>query len=548
MKNILVKQVLKVTKNPIHVLLAVCLVCTTLVLFAVNNQLSFTYNYDIANKINNQLPVNTTTFIKPPKPLPQLSAHEFWNHLFKIYRQNRFDKSIQPLIQLTPSEQHVKSKVKSEQYLLSKAEIFHKDTIIANHASVFHQLPEKLPLSIYKPNSYGIVTIGGNFYSWLALVQLLGLRKLGSQLPVEVVIPTLDDYRKEAHFCEEVLPKYNAKCVLVPEVLGIEVAKYWNFKSYQYKALALAISSFENTLLLDSDNIPVMKPEKIFESSVYKDNGMILWPDYWERTMSPEWHNIVNKPYSTTKKIRQGRFPLINPITLTPETNNQTKFNDLEGTLPDLSTESGQVIINKKTHGKVVLLSLYYNIFGPEIYYKLFSLGAMGEGDKDTFAAAAYACDAGYYQVKSLIKTFGYHSDGFHGMAMGQKNPQVDYELYQKHAVEETESIDELKGIFQGENKVPMFAIHCNIQKLNPEKYMENDGISDREANRMKVRFYSNDDDESNESKEIDFELSRWQIMDDILCRQQIRFGFMKDCNLTKICGYVNNTIKWLSE
>ena len=55
-----------------------------------------------------------------------------------------------------------------------------------------------------------------------------------------------------------------------------------------------------------------------------------------------------------------------------------------------------------------MLMTLYYNIFGPEIYYKLFSLGALGEGDKDTFAAAALACGEKYYQVASSIRTLGY--------------------------------------------------------------------------------------------------------------------------------------------
>ena len=70
-------------------------------------------------------------------------------------------------------------------------------------------------------------------------------------------------------------------------------------------------------------------------------------------------------------------------------------------------------------------MTLYYNIFGPEIYYKLFSLGALGEGDKDTFAAAALACGEKYYQVASSIRTLGYFDTtpggGFHGIAMAQK-------------------------------------------------------------------------------------------------------------------------------
>ena len=61
-------------------------------------------------------------------------------------------------------------------------------------------------------------------------------------------------------------------------------------------------------------------------------------------------------------------------------------------------------------------------------------MGALGEGDKDTFAAAALAGEK-YYQVASSIRTLGYFDTtpggGFHGMAMAQKS-SIDYQLFQK--------------------------------------------------------------------------------------------------------------------
>ena len=76
---------------------------------------------------------------------------------------------------------------------------------------------------------------------------------------------------------------------------------------------------------------------------------MVLWPDYWERTISPEWYDIIGKPVVGNKQVRTGRFPVNIHNMLTSELEiNETRFHDLEGALPDLSTESGQVMFNKR--------------------------------------------------------------------------------------------------------------------------------------------------------------------------------------------------------
>ena len=109
--------------------------------------------------------------------------------------------------------------------------------------------------------------------------------------------------------------------------------------------------------------------------------------------------------------MRYNRFPLYNAPNVrsniyTDQEREEVPFHDLQGSIAELSTESGQLIINKHTHGKTILLALYYNFYGPNLFYKLFSLGEQGEGDKDTFVAAAVVTRQDYYQVKSFIKTF----------------------------------------------------------------------------------------------------------------------------------------------
>ena len=72
-----------------------------------------------------------------------------------------------------------------------------------------------------------------------------------------------------------------------------------------------------------------------------------------ERTISPEWYDIIGKPVVGNKQVRTGRFPVNIHNMLTSELEiNETRFHDLEGALPDLSTESGQVMFNKRLTGK----------------------------------------------------------------------------------------------------------------------------------------------------------------------------------------------------
>ncbi|RLV90687.1 Alpha-12-mannosyltransferase MNN22 [Spathaspora sp. JA1] len=489
-----------------------------------------------------------------------VSASKFWKSVFDVFSRNGFQDEDMPVIELVdPKDQYKAPKGKpknSRKSLLSKSKIKDLELLTAIHKKVYTQLPDELPTSVYKPDSKGIVTIGGGFYSWLAAIQVLQLRKIGSMLPIEVVLPTLKDYERESQFCVDFLPKHNAKCVIVEEVFGADIVD--KIGSYQFKAAGLAVSSFQHTLLLDSDNNPVVAPDRLFEAKVYKANGMILWPDYWPRTMSPQWHDIIGKPYSMKEKIRNGRYPLVNIKQLTPEEGEETSFGDLKGTLADLSTESGQVMINKATHGKVTLMILYYNLFGPSLYYKLFSLGALGEGDKDTFATAAFACDKPYYQVKSHIKTYGYHGDGsYHGMTMAQKDPEEDYQTYIKTEKEYREKgVDwdkEATDRFGGDNDIPVFTLHCNINKIDPFLYLDDEKISDLTKNRLKQRFYSNfkmklPGDGTSPAKILDFELTRWESAEEILCNKKIKFSISKDKKIEPACEYIRNTIAWLKD
>lgn len=248
----------------------------------------------------------------------------------------------------------------------------------------------------------GVVIVGGGEYFGPAIVTIQMLRRTGSTLPVEVFVPNDEDYEKTV--CEDYLKKLNAKCVVLSHILDKSTVKVGQKDNadlkvthYQLKSLALLLSSFEDALLLDSDSIPLLDPlTNIFDTEPYTSKGMVIWPDFWRSTESPKFWTVAGKK----------DFPTGLPVT---------------------ASETGQLAVNKTTHLAPILLATYYNIFGPDYYYPLHSQGALGQGDKETFFAAALALNASYYRVQTPAGILG-RNDGRteKGTALVQHLPSDD--------------------------------------------------------------------------------------------------------------------------
>lgn len=145
----------------------------------------------------------------------------------------------------------------------------------------------------------GIVILGGGNYAQYAATALGMLRTAGSRLPVEV---WLRDASEEhfAGWCDE-LPSEGAVCRrltdYVPSHLFGQESRYFGLagpskstpfsSGYQYKALAMLLSGFEEILLLDADNLVMMNPDSVFDSDGYMQHGAVVWPDYWGHSGTP---------------------------------------------------------------------------------------------------------------------------------------------------------------------------------------------------------------------------------------------------------------------
>ncbi|GMM28731.1 hypothetical protein DAMA08_014470 [Martiniozyma asiatica (nom. inval.)] len=431
------------------------------------------------------------------------------------------------------------------------------DDLKVKHKNVVNGLPFIEP-KFYEGNGY--IMVGGGIYSWYALLGIETLRKVGATYPVEVILPDINDY--EFEYCEEILPKLNARCVEMYRVFGKKTLQHFDVKGYQYKAFALLASSFENAFLLDSDAYPIKNPDPLFSSELFENYKMITWPDFWRRTGSPHFYNIQDKEIGTTP-VRHLNDLFVDPKFVQYDKTESTlyalTYHDRKGTLPDWSTESGEMLINKKTHFRTLLLALYYNFDGPYGYYPLLSQGGAGEGDKETFVAAANFFDLPWYQVnKSPERAFGWYNsqDRYEHSSIVQYDPLLDYEILQKVQIEIRKDMEEqgesfgevydydnyYPKFFGPETGQPMF-YHVHDPKMNPfeivsRKFTEN--LSGQKIRNMGEDFPRTD---------FDLELFLWEKIKSYICDEVKEFSGFDGKNWGALCsGFVQEEIEFLKK
>jgi alpha 1,2-mannosyltransferase len=295
------------------------------------------------------------------------------------------------------------------------------------HSTVVELIPEYQDVIQYKKRSQGIVTVGGGAYQPAVLVSIRMLRKTNCTLPVEVFVPDEADY--DPYTCDVVFKELNAKCVILPQFENTTIARY------QYKSMALLVTSFEDTLFLDADNFPIVDPAPWFNSEPYLSTGLITWPDFWVSTASPVYYRLINQ---TTPSL-----------------------------LEHASTEAGSILISRRKHAESLLLAFYYNLNGPGFYYELLSQnGIGGEGDKETWVAAARALNKPYYQVRernhAMVLKDGQETSLDDIISMLQYDPVEDWKLQQQD-----------QPTYRNREDATIVFLHCNRLKMNPAEVLE---------------------------------------------------------------------------
>lgn len=301
------------------------------------------------------------------------------------------------------SQQDVGSMTRSQRILLDKLKSFDHSTIKDLYSGT------------------GVVIVAGGEFFPPAITSILMLRKTGSKLPVQVFLQNRKEY--ESDICEGYLPTLNAECFVLEDFLREEAP--FSITHFQLKALSILFSSFETVLYLDSDCMPLRNPMEMLVAEPFNSTGLIIWPDYWVATEDPVFYKIAG-------------------------------LSDFPKNVPALSSEAGEILISKKKHITSLLLASYYNVFGPTHFYSMLSQGATGEGDKETFMAAAIVLGNPYYRVRTKVATAGYHNEEgeFKGGAMIQHHAGDDY--FNMH-----------RAKYNNTTPIRPFFLHANIPKMN---------------------------------------------------------------------------------
>ncbi|CAG8896481.1 unnamed protein product [Penicillium egyptiacum] len=367
--------------------------------------------------------------LSSPQPITDLtpSHHQFWRKFHALLE--KYAPGTEPIIEYekasTEGFNTHNPPPRPDTLYVPEEDIPIMKEAHAGFVNAIANSPTELP---YLPATKGIVSTAGGSYLPVLVISLRMLRRTGSTLPMEVFLSDEDEY--EDYICDVVLPSLNARCVVLSRIL---IAAPVRIEKYQFKPFAMLFSSFEEILFLDADAFPLEKPEHLFTTEPFLSKGMVTWPDFWASSVSPLFYDIANH-----------RPP---PMDLRQ------------------STESGEVLLSKRSHLRSLLLTTYYNYHGPTHYYPLLSQGAAGEGDKETFVAAATAMRESFHQVSESICALGHETrNGMAGSAMAQFDPVQDFVLTSR-------GIWRVRG---DDAPAPaVFFIHANFPKFNPATVFE---------------------------------------------------------------------------
>mmetsp|Transcript_15139 Transcript_15139/g.42410 ORF Transcript_15139/g.42410 Transcript_15139/m.42410 type:complete len:821 (+) Transcript_15139:412-2874(+) len=178
-------------------------------------------------------------------------------------------------------------------------------------------------------------------------------------------------------------------------------------KCFNVKIHSLYYSSFDQVLLLDSDNFAVRDPTYLFHTPEFASTGAVFWPDYWR-----PGNNVFH----------------VEPESLLWELTGVTYVDMFE-------QESGQLLVDRRRHAAAMDVMMFYARPGNILYR--FNLVY---GDKDLFRLAWLRVGAPFHMVEHPPGWAGQKRDlGFCGMTMVQHDPAGELLFLHRNAFKVTE-------------------------------------------------------------------------------------------------------------
>lgn len=424
------------------------------------------------------------------------------------------------------------------------------------HKNIVSKIPENVEIPYYQNNGY--VTVGGGDNDYYSLLLVKQLRDLGAKEKIEVIIPpTVSSNEK---LCNEIFPSLNATCLHMKDTFGLKNLSKLNFNRHSINVLSVLASSFRNAFFIAPSTIPLHNPDLLFNSKIFNDYKLLLWPTIYRSTISPTFYKVAGIDVENIKiRILNDRWSDINYYKDFVEaqkkvtSNAKQNFHDLKGTSPEYATDSNLYLINKIENFDTLLLSLYYTNDGPSRYFSLLNI-AKSESNGDYLMAATHYLKKSYYQNLKTADKIG-QPIGHINTITGHYNPIEDYNILQgklyelsrlKEAGEyEYDYFNDIRRPFNVFSCTPMF-FYVEEAGLNPFKivgersYNANDNIINKRIFGNHIKFYG-----------IDFELKITQHIHDIICSNDlnISFSLFSGYNMKNICSdFIEHRLHYLNE
>jgi hypothetical protein len=164
--------------------------------------------------------------------------------------------------------------------------------------------PDHMTLhSHFKKGGRGIVLTAGDDQAPYLLTTIPTFRKLGCELPIEVM------YLGDSDLSED----YRADLEALDGVVTRDIAQMvndegWKLAGWAAKPFAILHSSFREVIFIDADSLFMKNPEVLFDDASYQKTGALFFRD---RLIMPEskkrWlQQVLPKPIS--RQVKQSRF------------------------------------------------------------------------------------------------------------------------------------------------------------------------------------------------------------------------------------------------
>ena len=161
-----------------------------------------------------------------------------------------------------------------------------------------------------KKNIYsgrGIVTAAGTKSRILqSIISVKILRDRGCDLPIELF------YADSKEFTDEQQELYNNLNVKLINIQDTELFSNYNARNFSIKSIALYLSSFNETIWIDSDIIALSNFTDLFNNTQYKTVGYLFFNDIWSNqnpnVFSVKLENLFNIFGVFGKKFHQSEL------------------------------------------------------------------------------------------------------------------------------------------------------------------------------------------------------------------------------------------------